>query len=63
MKTIRYKSRDESVHILEQLLVNLGYEVYVSNYFGIDTHKTILDFQAKNNLVIDGIFGMKLIKI
>ncbi len=59
MKTIRYKSRGESVHILEQLLVNLGYEVYVSNYFGIDTHRAILDFQAKNNLVIDGIVGMK----
>ncbi len=59
MKTIRYKSRGESVHILEQLLVNLGYKVYVSNYFGKDTHRAILDFQAKNSLVIDGIVGMK----
>jgi len=59
MKTIRYKSRGESVHVLEQLLVNLGYIVYVSNYFGKDTHKAVQDFQAKNSLVIDGIVGMK----
>jgi hypothetical protein len=37
----------------------LGYEVYVSNYFGADTHRAIQDFQNKNKLVIDGIVGPK----
>ena len=59
MKTLKYRSRGEEVHLLEELLVSLGYEVYVSNYFGKDNHRAVMDFQEKNNLVIDGIVGPK----
>ncbi|UOB18746.1 N-acetylmuramidase domain-containing protein [Abyssalbus ytuae] len=59
MKTLRYKSYDPSVYLLEELLNKLGYNVYISNYFGIDTHNAIKDFQQKNNLVVDGIVGLK----
>ncbi|KAA1248047.1 N-acetylmuramidase family protein [Aquimarina sp. RZ0] len=59
MKTLRYRSRGEEVNFLEQILVKLGYNVFVSNYFGKDTDTSIRDFQQKNNLVIDGIVGLK----
>jgi hypothetical protein len=59
MVTLRLKSRGESVHILEELLVHLGYNIKVSNYFGVDTNSAVIDFQRKNNLVVDGIVGMK----
>ncbi len=59
MKTIRYRSNGPEVHFLEQLLTKLGYSIFVSNYFGLDTHRAVLDFQKKNNLVIDGIVGVK----
>lgn len=59
MKTLRYKSRGNEVYLLEELLVDLGYEVFVSNYFGKDTDTAIRDFQKKNQLVIDGIVGPK----
>ena len=59
MKTLKYRSRGSEVYILEELLVDLGYAVVISNYFGKDSHKAISDFQLKNNLVIDGICGPK----
>ncbi len=59
MQTIRYRSRGEDVHYLEEILTKLGYTVYVSNYFGRDTDKAVKDFQLKNNLVVDGIVGLK----
>lgn len=59
MKTIRYRSTGYDVYFLEDLLTKLGYRVYVSYYFGLDTHEAVKDFQRKNNLVIDGIVGLK----
>ena len=59
MKTLRYRSRGKDVHLLEEILVDLGYTVVISNYFGKDSHKAVMDFQKKNNLVIDGIVGSK----
>ncbi len=59
MKTIRYRSRGQEVHMLEEILVKLGYDVYVSTYFGKDTHEAVMDFQLKNKLVVDGIVGLK----
>ncbi|UZO81748.1 N-acetylmuramidase family protein [Aquimarina sp. ERC-38] len=59
MRTIRYRSRGQEVHYLEEILTKLGYTVYVSNYFGKDTNKAVKDFQSKNNLVVDGIVGLK----
>ncbi|MCP4969126.1 MAG: DUF3380 domain-containing protein, partial [Arcobacter sp.] len=59
MKTLKYRSRGQEVHLLEEILADLGYQVYISTYFGKDTHKAVLDFQKKHNLVIDGIVGPK----
>lgn len=59
MNTLKYKSRGNDVFLLEELLVSLGYQVYISTYFGRDTDNAIKDFQSKNNLVIDGIVGPK----
>lgn len=59
MKTLRYKSRGNEVYVLEELLVDLGYTVVISNYFGKDTDAAVKDFQEKNELVIDGIVGPK----
>ncbi len=59
MKTLRYRSRGEDVHYLEEILTQLGYNVYVSNYFGRDTDAAVRDFQSKHQLVIDGIVGLK----
>ena len=59
MKTLRYRSRGQEVFFLEEILVKLGYDVYVSQYFGKDTHNAVKDFQSKNSLVIDGIVGLK----
>lgn len=59
MKTLKYKSRDQAVFILEELLVRLGYKVFVSQFFGADTRDAIKDFQLKNKLVVDGVVGLK----
>ncbi|EZH73636.1 hydrolase [Aquimarina atlantica] len=59
MKTIRYRSNGQDVHFLEEILTTLGYQVYVSNFFGKDTDIAVRDFQARHNLVIDGIVGLK----
>ncbi|MCM5662994.1 N-acetylmuramidase domain-containing protein [Galbibacter mesophilus] len=59
MKVLRYKSYDPSVYLLEQILSKMGYDIVVSNYFGKDTDRAVRDFQQKNDLVIDGIVGVK----
>lgn len=59
MKTLRYRSNDQEVYVLEEILQSLGYPVYVSTYFGKDTDRAVRDFQQKNNLVVDGIVGLK----
>jgi len=59
MRTIRYRSQGEDVHHLEQILTKLGYTVFVSNFFGKDTDQAVKDFQLKNNLVVDGIVGLR----
>ena len=59
MKTLRYRSTGSDVHSLEEILVELGYTVVISNYFGKDSHNAVMDFQKKNELVIDGIVGSK----
>lgn len=59
MKLIKYRSRGQDVYFLEEILLKLGYEVVVSTYFGKDTHRAVMDFQAKNRLVVDGMVGLK----
>ncbi|MGL4630585.1 MAG: N-acetylmuramidase domain-containing protein [Leadbetterella sp.] len=59
MNTIKLKSKGSDVFLLEQLLAELGYNVIVTDYFGKDTHAAVVDFQANNDLVSDGICGPK----
>ena len=59
MRTLQYRSQGSDVHFLEELLTRLGYEVSVSNYFGLDTHNAVVDYQEKNGLVVDGKVGVK----
>ena len=59
MRTLKYRSRGPEVFLLEEILTAIGFKVYVSNFFGRDTHEAVLEFQRKNNLVIDGLVGLK----
>ncbi len=59
MNTIKFRSRGQEVHFLAELLEKLGYKVLVSNYFGTDIDAAVKDFQLKNNLVVDGVVGLK----
>lgn len=59
MKTLRYRSKGSEVYMLGEILVELGYTLDISNYFGKEVHNAIMDFQKKNGLVIDGIVGSK----
>lgn len=59
MKTLKYRSRGPEVFLLEEILNILGFKVYVSQYFGKDSHEAILQFQKENDLVVDGIVGLK----
>jgi N-acetylmuramidase/Putative peptidoglycan binding domain len=59
MKTIKYNIKTEEVITLCEMLSKLGYPVIVSNSFTKEVDVAVKDFQNKNNLVVDGIVGMK----
>lgn len=59
MSTLKFRSKGQEVHLLQQILVKKGYNIKVSEYFGKDTDAAVKDFQRKNNLVVDGIVGQK----
>ncbi|WJS93551.1 N-acetylmuramidase family protein [Flavobacterium johnsoniae] len=59
MKTIKAGAKSPEVYYLNELLAKLKYNVIVSDYFGTATDKSVKDFQLKNNLVVDGVVGLK----
>ncbi|CAM4426054.1 N-acetylmuramidase domain-containing protein [Flavobacterium terrigena] len=59
MKTIKYNVKTPEVVTLCEMLNNLGYNLVVSNSFTLAVDEAVKNFQAKNNLVVDGIVGMK----
>lgn len=59
MNTIKIRSRGPGVLFLNEILEKLGYEVYVSDTFKTDTDIAIRDFQKRNNLIVDGVVGLK----
>lgn len=59
MRTIKIGLRSNEVYYLNELLEKLKYSVIVSDYFGVETNKAVKDFQLKNNLVVDGVVGLK----
>lgn len=59
MRTIKLGVKSNEVYYLNELLVKLGYSIVVSDSFGTATDKAVKDFQLKNNLVVDGVVGLK----
>lgn len=59
MNTIKIRSRGPEVLFLNEILEKLQYEVYVSDSFRTDTDIAVRDFQKRNNLVVDGVVGLK----
>ncbi|WP_289659559.1 N-acetylmuramidase family protein [Flavobacterium panacagri] len=59
MRTVKVGAKSPEVYYLNELLAKLKYNVIVSDYFGTATDKAIRDFQFKNNLVVDGVVGLK----
>jgi len=59
MRTIKLGTKSTEVYYLNELLEKLKYSVIVSDYFGVGTDKAVKDFQLKNNLVVDGVVGLK----
>lgn len=59
MKTVKFRSRGPEVLFLNEILEKLGYKVYVSESFKTDTDIAIRDFQKRNDLVVDGVVGIK----
>ena len=59
MRTIKYNNKSSEVILLCEMLNNLGYNLVVSDSFTLAVDVAVKDFQAKNNLVVDGIVGTK----
>ncbi len=60
MNAIKLKSKGEFVSQLQEMLQKIGYaNVQVDGAFGKGTEAAIMDFQAKNRLVVDGVVGPK----
>ncbi|MDX6189256.1 N-acetylmuramidase family protein [Flavobacterium sp. Fl-318] len=59
MRTIKFGVKSSEVYYLNELLTKRNYSVIVSDYFGVETDKAVKDFQLNNNLVVDGIVGLK----
>ena len=39
MSVLKFRSTGQEVHLLKQILVELGYDIQVSEFFGKDTDK------------------------
>jgi len=59
MQNLKIRSKGSSVSFLQELLVKVGYDIPITEYFGSLTESTVKDFQSKNRLVIDGEVGLK----
>lgn len=59
MNTLKFRSKGQEVHLLQQILGKKRYDLKDSKYFGKDTDASIKDFQRKNNLAVEGIAGAK----
>ncbi len=60
MKTLKLRSKKSGlVAQFQELLKSAGYSLSVDGIFGRQTFNNVLEFQRKNNLVIDGIVGPK----
>ncbi|MEG0630050.1 MAG: peptidoglycan-binding domain-containing protein [Christensenellaceae bacterium] len=54
---LKLKSEGDKVTKVQERLEKLGYLDTVTGYFGTDTEKAVKEFQAKNDLTVDGKVG------
>jgi lysozyme len=59
MTTIKLKSKNDEVFILQKLLRKSGYSVEIDGDFGAKTDKIVRDFQFSHSLIADGIVGKR----
>jgi lysozyme len=59
MTTIKLKSYNDEVYILQKLLRKSGYSVEIDGDFGTKTDKIVRDFQFSHSLIADGIVGKR----
>lgn len=59
MKTLKLRTKDREVYTLCELLNKLGFPVLISDSFTLQVDIAVKQFQKQNNLVVDGIVGMK----
>lgn len=59
MNTIQYPVKTVEVLTLCEILYKLGYHIIISDSFTLEVDEAVKDFQMKNNLVVDGVVGMK----
>ncbi|MGX7666357.1 N-acetylmuramidase domain-containing protein [Flavobacterium pedocola] len=59
MKTLKYNAKGPEVIVLCDMLSKIGYSVKVTESFTAEVDAAVKDFQMENNLVIDGIVGIK----
>jgi lysozyme len=59
MTTIKLKSKNDEVFILQKLLRKSGYSVEIDGDFGPKTDKIVRDFQFSHSLIADGIVGKR----
>jgi murein L,D-transpeptidase YcbB/YkuD len=53
--------RGSRVKILQELLVRSGMDVAVDGVYGIATRSAVMEYQARNGLMVDGIAGAKTV--
>jgi lysozyme len=59
MTTIKLKSNNDEVYILQRLLRKAGYAIIYDGDFGPKTDKIVRDFQFSHSLIADGIVGKR----
>lgn len=59
MITVRLKSNNDEVYILQKLLRKVGYTVLPDGDFGPKTDKAVRDFQFSHSLIADGVVGTR----
>jgi hypothetical protein len=59
MRAIKYNNKAPEVVTLCDMLSKIGYAVKVSESFTLEVDAAVKDFQSKNNLIVDGIVGIK----
>ncbi|WP_027377474.1 N-acetylmuramidase domain-containing protein [Kaistella palustris] len=59
MIALKYRAKAPEVFTLCEMLHKIGYSLKITDSFTLEVDAAVKDFQKKNNLVMDGIVGMK----